>query len=126
MTLRGKIIYLKNFRTDILADAIEDSRIDFEYTRDGKGELRKTKEFSHEKWTQWEDIIYNYIASNKKGRSVTLSYVIRNDTPSPKYRENRDMQTIYHASLVGNIFTRESRKVIEIIKELTLGTDADA
>ena len=63
LTLRGKIINLKNFKTDILADEIEDSRIDFEDKRDGKGELRKTKEFSHEKWTQWEDNIYNYFTS---------------------------------------------------------------
>ena len=59
LTLQGKIINLNNFKTDIIADAIEESRIDFEDTRDIKGELRKTKEFSHEKWTQWEDSIYN-------------------------------------------------------------------
>ena len=53
LTLRGKIIYIKNCKTDIIADAIEESRIDFEDIRYGKGELRKTEEFSHEKWTQW-------------------------------------------------------------------------
>ena len=50
-TLRGKIINLNNFKNDILTDAIEESRIDFEDKRDGKEELRKTKDFSHEKWT---------------------------------------------------------------------------
>ena len=53
LTLRGKIIDLNNFKTDILADAIEESWLDFEDTRDGKGELRKPKEFSPEKWAQW-------------------------------------------------------------------------
>ena len=47
LTLRGKIIDLNNFKTDILADAIEDSRIDFEDTRNGKKDLSKPKEFSH-------------------------------------------------------------------------------
>ena len=39
-------------------DAIEDSRIDFEDTRNGEGYLSNTKDFSNEKWTQWEDIHY--------------------------------------------------------------------
>ena len=49
LTLWGKIIDLNNFKTDILTDAISESWIDFEDTRDGKGELIKPKEFSHEK-----------------------------------------------------------------------------
>ena len=53
MTLRGKIIDLNNFKTDIFADAIEDFWIDFEYTIDVKGGLINPKYFSHEKWTQW-------------------------------------------------------------------------
>ena len=59
MTLRGKIIDLNNFKTDILDDSIEESQIGFEDTRYGKGGLRKPKEFSHENWIQWEDSIYN-------------------------------------------------------------------
>ena len=58
MTLRGKVIDLNNFKTNILAGAIEESRLDFEDTIYGKVELRKPKTFSHEKWTQWEDSIY--------------------------------------------------------------------
>ena len=34
-----------------------------------------------------------------------------------------DVQINYQASLVGNMFARYSRKVLNIIKELTLGTD---
>ena len=79
MTLRGKIIYLNNFNTGILADAIEEYRIDFEDTRYVKGELSNPKEFSYEKWTQWEDSIYNYFASKKNSRGVPLSYIIRKD-----------------------------------------------
>ena len=43
LTLRGKIIDLNNFKTNILDDDIEESRIDFEDTRYGKGELSKPK-----------------------------------------------------------------------------------
>ena len=35
------------------------------------------------------------------------------------------MQIIYQASLVGNMFTRDSRKFLSILKELTLGTDSE-
>ena len=52
LTLWGKIIDLNNFKTDIISDAIDKSRLEFEYTRDGKGRLSKPKEFSHEHWTQ--------------------------------------------------------------------------
>ena len=50
LTLRGNIIDLNNFKTDILSDSIEESRIDFKDTRDVKGELENPKELSHEKW----------------------------------------------------------------------------
>ena len=52
LTLRGKIIDLNKFKTDIIAGTIEESRLDFEDTRDGKWGLSKTKELSHEKWNQ--------------------------------------------------------------------------
>ena len=45
--------------------------------------------------------------------------------PSPKDSEYRDVQISYQASLDGNIFTRDSRKVLYILKELTLVTDTN-
>ena len=39
----------------------------------------------------------------------------------PEDSENRGVQIIYQASLFGNIFTRDSIKVLGILKELTLG-----
>ena len=40
-------------------------------------------------------------------------------------QKNRYVQIIYQSSLVGNMFTRDSRKFINTIKELTLGTDSE-
>ena len=57
---------------------------------------------------------------------MPLSYVIRKDRSSPEDSENRDVQIIYQASLVGGIFTRGSMKVLDIFKELSLGTDSEA
>ena len=60
MTLQGKNIDLNQFKNDVISDTIEESRLDFGDIRDGKVELSNPREFSHEKWTQWEDRIYNY------------------------------------------------------------------
>ena len=125
LTLQGKIINQNNFKTDIFADAIEESRLYFEDTRDGKGELIKPKYLSYEKWTQQEDMIYKYFESRKKSRDVTLSYITRKYTSSPKDSAKRDGEIIYQEILVKNMFTRVSRIVLDIIKELNLGTDAE-
>ena len=61
----------------------------------------------------------------EKSRGVPLYYVIRNDTSSHEDSENRDVKIIYQASLVRNMFIRDSRKILDIFKDLTLGTDAE-
>ena len=44
---------------------------------------------------------------------------------SPNKSEIRDVQIIYQESLVRNMFTRDSREVLDILKELTLGNDTE-
>ena len=56
--------------------AIEDYRINFEDTIYGKGGLNNPKEFSHEKWTQFEYSIYKYSSSRENIHGVNLSCVI--------------------------------------------------
>ena len=51
--------------------------------------------------------------------------MIGKNTSIPEDSENRDVQIIYQASLVRKMFTRESRRVLDIIKELTLGNDSE-
>ena len=43
LMLWGKNFDLNNFKSDVLYDAIEESRLDFEDNRYDKGELSKTK-----------------------------------------------------------------------------------
>ena len=43
LTLRDKNIDLNNFKYDVLSDAIEDYILNFEDTRDGKGDMSKPK-----------------------------------------------------------------------------------
>ena len=47
LTLWGKIMDLNKLKTNIISDASEESRLDFEDTRDGEGELSKPNEFSN-------------------------------------------------------------------------------
>ena len=59
-----------------------------------------------------------YKTTSRQGKQVVvcpLSYVIRKDTSIPEDSENRDVQIIYQPSLVGNMFTRDSRKVLDIL-----------
>ena len=95
LTLRCKSVDQNKCKTDIVADTIEESRIDFEYAIYGKGELSNTKEFSHEKYYQWEDSIYNYFTSRKYSRNVPLFYFIIKYIQSTEGSENRYVQIIY-------------------------------
>ena len=106
MTLSGKTTDLNNIKSYVLSDANKESLIDFEDYRDDKWELSKPKEFSHERWTQWFDIIYNYFASHIKIHGVPLSYVIRKDTPITDDRENSDVKIFYQESIFRSMFTR--------------------
>ena len=56
---------------------------------------------------------------------MPLSYVIRKYMVSPEDSEKRDVQIFYQEILVGNMFTKYSRKVLDILKELTLGADTE-
>ena len=69
--------------------------------------------------------MYNYFSSQKNSRSVTLSYSIRKNTSSTEDSENRDVIIIQKASFIGNMFTIDSRKVFNILKELTLDANVE-
>ena len=83
LTLQGKPIELNHFKSDIMSGAIEESRLNYEDTRDRKGELDKPKELAHDKWTQWEDSIYNYLSLQNNIHGVPLSNIIGKETSGP-------------------------------------------
>ena len=51
-------------------------------------------------------------------------YVVRKDIPSPGDSKNRDVQIIHQKSLVGKVFTRDSSKDLNILKEPAIGKDS--
>ena len=50
---------------------------------------------------------------------------LKNYTSSPDESETRDVHILYNASLSGNMFTRYSSKVLNILMELTIGGDSE-
>ena len=53
-----------------------------------------------------------------------MTYSIIKHTEITDNMDTRDIQILYSASLGGNMFTRDSRKFRNILKELTIGNSA--
>ena len=81
MTLRGEHIVLANFDATMVADCIDEEKLDYE---DGKKDLdiKKHDKFSHIKWVAWEEMVHTYFTSMKDSQGVPLAYVIVK-TPVP-------------------------------------------
>ena len=73
LTLWGKSIDSNNFNGDTLPAAIKAPWLDYKDKKGSKSELDKPKYFSHEKWTQWLNSVYNYLSSRKDSLGVILS-----------------------------------------------------
>ena len=65
MTLRGKQIVLVDFDATMMADFIDEAKLDHE---DGKKDtdIDKPDKFSNSKWVAWEDMVYTYFTTLKK------------------------------------------------------------
>ena len=85
--------------------------------------LDKPKAFEPKKWHEWSEAVYNYFTSMKNPRGIPNSYVIRPDEPVENM--DREQEKIYHAQLAGNMFNRDNKFVGQVLKELTVGTDAE-
>ena len=124
--LQGDTLDIVNlFDDDALNEAIIESELDYD---DSKKDavLDKPGKFSHEKWQEWEESIYNYFASSRNARGIPYAYVIRK-MPNPMNPADmeRDDRIIYNAQLTGAMFKRDSKHVFQILKELTNGTQAE-
>ena len=64
-----------------------------------------------------------HFLSQKNSCCVLLSYVIIKNATSPDDGHNRDVHINNQERTVGNMFTSESTKFLDIIRETNLGTD---
>ena len=124
--LRGKDLNLNLFDENTLEESLEESELHFEES-EKKDEAEKPVKFTHDKWIQWEESIITYFSAIKNSRGIPLSYVIRkeNEDISEVTADIRDQEMINNASLAGPMFIRDSKRILTILKELTIGTDAE-
>ena len=88
-------------------------------------DIEKHDKFSHINWVALEDMVYTYFTATKNIQGVPLAYIIGN-TPAPYgIVIDREQEIILNAPLQGNMFSRDTKKVLVILKELTLDNNAD-
>lgn len=86
--------------------------------------VSKPEKFSYKTWIEWEESVYTYFDSMNNSNGVSLAYVIRKDLDRPL--EGRKEEIIYNAPHEGYLFQMDNKKVGDIIRELCLGTEAEA
>ena len=106
-----------------MSGPIEYSWIDYEDNKNERAELNTTKIFSHKIWTQWQYSVYNYFLSQNDRCGVPWACVIIKYTTITDDMKIRGLKIIFNSSLGVNLFTRDSRKFLNILKELIRGTD---
>ena len=100
-----------------MTDCIDKAKLDYDYGKKYPY-IKKPDNFSHCKQVAWGDIVYTYFTTIKNIRVVPLAYIIRN-TPAPSgIVIDREYEIIQNAPLQGNIFSRDTKKVLAIIKDL--------
>ena len=124
LTLRGKKIVLADFDATMMAYCIDEENFDYK-DRKKDPDTNKTDNLSHIKWLAWEEMVYTYSTAMKNIRGVPLTYVICK-TPAPSgiviYREQ---DIIKKSPLRGNMFSCDTKKVLKILNDITVDTDAD-
>ena len=125
-SLRGKQIDVAtDFNAAILIDSRDEARLEHDESK-VESTLKKPEIFSSEKWVDWAESVYNYFSGTKNTKGIPYSYVIRKEPcPIPAVAMSNEEEKIYHATLAGNLFNRDNRHVFQILKELTVGTEAE-
>jgi len=78
-------------------------------------------------WNKWKESVYIYLDSIVGKSGAPLSYVIRKDLEAgTKWEElERKVQQIHTAPLQGFTFNLDSKRVLTLLKELCLDTEAE-
>jgi len=87
----------------------------------------KPNKFKYANWNKWEESVYIYLDSIVGKSGAPLSYVIRKDLEAgTKWEElERKVQQIRNAPLQGFTFNLDSKRVLTLLKELCLDTEAE-
>ena len=124
LILRGKQIVLAAFDATMMEDCINEKKLDYEDVKK-EPDIEKPDKFSHSKWVSWEDMVYAYFTATKKSRWIALSYVIHKNPYPSGIVIDMEQEIIKNALLQGNMSSCDTKKVLEILKELTVDTDSE-
>ena len=120
--LRGEDLYdiATSFDTDALDESILEAELDYDESKESSV-IDKPAKFTYDKWQQWEEAVYNYFAAVKNSHMIPLSYVIRKE-PNPIAAALMDDSDhiVYNASLQEEMFKRDSKRVLGVLRELTI------
>jgi len=121
---RGLSYDLDLYQTEVKT-YIQFAKIDSETGTDGTAD--KPAKFKYTDWIKWEESVYIYLKSIITKAGIPLSYVIRKDLDEDADWESLDRknQQIHTARLEGLIFNSDSERVMELLKELCLMTEAE-
>jgi len=89
--------------------------------------VNKPEKFKYSEWNHWEESVYLYLNSITSRCGAPLSYVIRKDLAEDIEWESldREIQQIHAAPLEGFMFKMDSGRVLALLKELCLHTEAE-
>jgi len=101
------------------------AEIDSEIDKDEAAD--KPDKFKYSSWNKWEESIYLYLDSIIGKSGAPLSYVIRKELDQGTEWNNlvRKTQQVHTASLEGFAFNIDSKRVLTLLKELCLDTEAE-
>jgi len=101
------------------------AEIDSEIEKDEAAD--KPDKFKYPSWNRWEESVYIYLDSIISKNGAPLSYVTRKDLDEGIEWDSFDRKTqkTYNASLEGFIFNIDSKRVLTLLKELCLDTEAE-
>ena len=87
----------------------------------------KPDKFKYSSWNKWEESVYIYLDSVVSKNGAPLFYVIRKDLDEGIEWESLDRKTqqIHTAPLEGFTFNIDSKRVLTLLKELCLDTEAE-
>ena len=70
-------------------------------------------------------MVYTYFTTMKNSRGLLVVYGILNTPVTSDTFIDREQALMQNASLQGNMFYRETKKFLAILKELTVDTDSE-
>ena len=120
---RGQDLDHNELDDQLILDLLEKKR--FKDQESESGSVDSPPSFEPVNWVKWHILFCNYMRSLSGVTDIPLYYVIRKEkTPDEILVMDETDQLIYQASLCGNAFKFDKKRVYTILKQFLANTDA--